>query len=149
MASRRHTEGRASVQPPHPRDKVAAGVPDDVVAEARAAFRLRATGEVATLVFDSLVDEGAPPADHRLGFEHAAARIEVHVSVAADGTALSVTVTPACPERVELELENAEVSLVSDSPREAVFAGVPHGLVRLWLTGSPTRPGIRTDWFRV
>jgi hypothetical protein len=105
---------------------------------------------VATLVFDSLVDEGAPPSDHWLRFEHRRVQVEVHVAAEADATTLTGSVAPAVAERVELQLEDVEVSLVSDAPGGRLqFEQVPHGLVRLWLIGVPETPAIRTDWFRV
>jgi hypothetical protein len=105
---------------------------------------------LAELVFDSLVDEGAPPADHRLRFEHPALQIDVHVSAAAEGTTLAGTTTPSLQHRVELQFEGANDSLVDDGAEGTFqFDQVPHGLVRLWLPGSSATPAVRTDWFRV
>jgi hypothetical protein len=125
-------------------------VPDYVKDQARATFDRRAPGELARLVFDSLLDEGAPPADHRLRFEHPALEIDVDVSVAAGSTTLTGTIRPSRPHRVKLQLERSEISPVIDADDGTFhFEDLPHGLVRLWLTGSPLTPAIRTDWFRV
>jgi hypothetical protein len=149
MAGRRHLEGWVSVQPDST-DRAPNDVPDHITAQARATFDRPAPGELATLAFDSLLDEGAPAADHRLRFEHPALQIDVDVSAAAEDTTLTGTMRPSLPHRVELQMEGPEVSLVNDAAEGIFhFDHVPHGLVRLWLTGSPQTPAIRTDWFRV
>src|SRR5262245_32083782 len=45
-------------------------VPEEVIAQAKAVFAGRTSGEIAALVWDSLVDDGAPAANHRLRFQH-------------------------------------------------------------------------------
>jgi hypothetical protein len=125
-------------------------VPAHVTDQARATFERSAPGELAPLVFDSLVDEGATPADHRLRFEHPDLQIEVHVSAAPKGTMLAGTITASLRYRVELQFEEARDSLVDDGTEGTFhFDRVPHGLVRLRLTGPPGTPAFRTDWFRV
>jgi hypothetical protein len=118
--------------------------------QARATFDRPAAGELAALVFDSLIDEGASPADHRLRFEHPGVQIDVHVSATAQGTTLAGTTKPTLHHRVELQYEGPEDSLVDDGRQGTFqFERVPHGLVRLWLRGSPRARSFRTDWFRV
>jgi hypothetical protein len=150
MPGRRDPEARASAQLPDPSDTAGNGVPDYVTDQARATFDRQAPGALAELVFDSLVDEGAPPTDHRLRFEHAALQVDVHVSAAAEGTTLDGTAKPSLQYLVELQFEGAEDSLVEEGPGGIFrFEQVPHGLVRLWLRGSTATPSFRTDWFRV
>jgi hypothetical protein len=150
MAGRRYLEGWASVEPPDSEENAPNSVPDYVKDQARATFDRRAPGDLARLVFDSLLDGGASPADHRLRFEHPALEIDVDVSVAAGSTTLTGTITPSRPHRVELQLERSEVSPVNEAEEGTFhFERLPHGLVRLWITGSPQTPTIRTDWFRV
>lgn len=149
-AGRRYLEKWASVEPPDSTDKPPNGVPDWVKDRARATFDQRTPGELARLRFDSLLDEGASPGDHRLRFEHPALEIDVDVSVAAESTTLTGTVKPSGPHRVELQLERSEVPLINDAEEGTFnFEDLPHGLVRLWVSGSLQTPAIRTDWFRV
>ena len=130
-------------------DDIRDQVPDDVVARAKASFGRRSPGDVAVLVFDSLVDEGAPATDHRLRFEHPLMVIEVHVSAQADGSALEGRVEPALAERVEVQLDEAELSFVDQVTNGAFsFERLGHGPIRLRLTGQGI-PAVHTDWFRI
>jgi hypothetical protein len=125
-------------------------VPQDLVAEAKAAFAQRSDGELAALVFDSLVDEGAPPMDHLLRFEHSETRISVQVSAGHDDSNLDATVEPATTARVRLQVGLNDLFLVADVVDGSFsFHGVPHGVIRFFLDDSEGRPTVRTDWFRV
>jgi hypothetical protein len=126
------------------------GVPEDLVAEAKAAFSQRSEGELAALVFDSLVDEGAPARDHLLRFEHLKTRISVQVTAAHDASNLDGTVDAAITERVRLQVGVGDLFLVADVVDSAFsFHDVPHGVIRLLLDDPEGRPAVRTDWFRV
>jgi hypothetical protein len=125
-------------------------VPEDLVAEAKAAFAQRSEGELAPLVFDSLVDEGAPAMDHLLRFEHPQTHISVQVTAGQDASNLDGTVEPAPTERVRLQVGVGDLFLVADVVGGAFsFHDVPHGVIRLLLEGPEGSLLVRTDWFRV
>jgi hypothetical protein len=127
-------------------------VPKEVVAQAKAAFGQRIQGELAVLAWDSLVDEGAPVADHQLRFDHPRVRIEVRVAVSPAGSRLSGKVDGPAPARVELHSEQLEVPLPADvSGGVFTIEGVPPGVVRLELAfgGPGGAVTIHTDWFRI
>jgi hypothetical protein len=125
-------------------------VPEDLVAEAKAAFAQRSDGELATLAFDSLVDEGAPATDHVLRFEHPLHRISVRVSADPDGSNLDGTVDPPTTERLRLQVGVGDLFLVANVEDGTFsFPDVPHGVIRLLLDDPEGRPLVRTDWFRV
>jgi hypothetical protein len=125
-------------------------VPEDLVAEAKAAFAQRSDGELAALVFDSLVDQGAPPTSHVLRFEHAETHISVQVSAGPDASNLDGTVDPATTTRVSMQVGVSDLFLVADIVSGAFsFRSVPHGVIRFFLDDPEGRPMVRTDWFRV
>jgi hypothetical protein len=125
-------------------------VPTEVVAEAKAAFGRRARGEIAALTWDSLVDEDAPPEDHRLRFEHADLQVDVRIFATGGTSNLEGTVRPPAPIRVELQSEDGDVTATGDVD-DGVFAlaHIPPGVVRLSLIGPIHTTLVRTDWFRV
>jgi hypothetical protein len=124
--------------------------PDSVVAEAKAAFGRRAQGDLAVLVYDSLVDDNDPAADHRLRFEHARLLIEVQVSAVGGGSSVTARVSPPTPVRVELEAARKE-GTTSACIDHGVFAfhDVPHGTVRILLPPTGDDPPMHSDWFRI
>ena len=125
-------------------------VPQDLVAEAKAAFAQRGEGELAALVFDSLVEEDAPATDHQLRFEHPLAHISIQVSAGPDASSLQGTLDPVTTERVHLQAGVGDLFFVADVVQGAFsFHEVPHGVIRLHLQGPEGAPPIRTDWFRV
>jgi hypothetical protein len=121
-----------------------------VVAQAKAAFARRTGGPIATLVWDSLVDEGAPPGDHRLRFEHPDLRIDVRIFTGSGSSAVEGQAEPPSPDRVELQAEDGNI-LAGSTPTAGAFAfeKVPPGVVRLCLVGPDEATVIRTDWFRI
>ncbi len=123
-------------------------VPAAVLAQAKAAFRRRLAGELATLVFDSVVDDVSSSAEHRLRFEHPHEQVEVLVLPTDGECNLRGRVEPA-PVLVELELEGADVALVVEAPTgDFAFDRVPRGLKRMILVGPPGSEPVHTDWFR-
>jgi hypothetical protein len=133
-----------------PGDDVPEDVPAEVVAQAKAAFAQRTDAETATLVWDSLVDEDASPADHRLRFEHPDVQVDVRISAAGDTSDLDGRARRAAPIRVELQSDDGEVigtSAVTDGAFS--FVQISHRVVRLCLVGSPETTVVRTDWFRI
>jgi hypothetical protein len=125
-------------------------VPDDVIARAKEAFGQRAEGQVATLVFDSLIDEGAPAEDHVLRFEHPAVQIELRVSARPSGSTLVGHLNRRTALRVQLQFTPPGLSLLSDVADDRFsFEEVGHGIVRLNLFNEAVEPIVRTDWFRV
>jgi hypothetical protein len=125
-------------------------VPEDLVAQAKAAFADRYEGDLAVLVFDSLVDEGAPATDHLLRFDHPVTRIKLQVAAGPQESELSGYTEPPTGSRVQLDVGTGDLYLAEDVVGGAfTFHAVPHGLVRLHILGSDEDPGIRTDWVRV
>jgi hypothetical protein len=124
-------------------------VPEEVIAQAKAAFARRGAGEIAVLTWDSLVDEDAPASDHRLRFEHPELQIELRLLTADNFTNLEGWVKPRVSLHVELQGEEGAL-LRSTEAADGVFAfdRVPSGMVRLSVRGVTT-PGIHTDWFRL
>jgi hypothetical protein len=125
-------------------------VPPNVIAEAKAAFGKRVCGELAVLVWDSLVDEGAPSWHHHLRFEHPRIWIEVSASVVPGWCSLHGVMHPAFPTRIELHSEQGERPLVAEVIRSAFrIERFRRGMVRLRLVGPNETPAVYTDWFYV
>jgi hypothetical protein len=135
--------------------------PEELVDRAKGLFAKRAKGELAELVFDSLVDGDDTAAGHDLRFEHPGLAIEIHVSAAPPRSHLTAYVTPAAVVRAELEFAAGESALpdavsspvgarsVDNADGVLTFSTLPHGVVRLRLIrAEPTAP-IHTDWFRI
>lgn len=141
--------GRWEIRRTDPMGNPPEDVPEEVIAQAKAAFARRGKGEIAILTWDSLVDEDAAPSDHRLRFAHPELQIELRLLTADRSSDLAGRVTPPAPLRVELEGEDGEV-LGSTEAADGVFTfdRVAPGTVRLSLRGAST-PGIHTDWFRL
>ena len=123
-------------------------VPDDVIAQAKAAFAGRSRGQIAVLVWDSLVDEGAPAEDHRLSFEHPDLQIDVRILGRGDLAAIEGQVKPPAALHVELQAEQG-VRISDTDVRGGAFAfdHIPSGVVRLSVQMSVSSE-IHTDWFR-
>jgi hypothetical protein len=125
-------------------------IPSEVVAQAKAAFGQRAREQVAVLVWDSLVDEGAPTWHHHLRFEHPRLWIEVSVSVEPSSASLHGVMHPVIPGRVELRSKEAAGPVVAEVTRSAFrIERFTRGLVRLHLVGRGGAPAVYTDWFHV
>ena len=120
------------------------------MAQAKAAFANRYEGDLAVLVFDSLVDEQAPAKDHLLRFDHPATRIRLQVAAGPKESDLSGVTDPPLGNWVRLQVGTGE-----DYRSEKVVAGafsfhaVPRGPIRLHFLPSDEGRLIRTDWFRV
>lgn len=124
-------------------------VPDQVIAQAKAAFAQRMAGELAQLVFDSVVDEGDSASDHHLRFEHRLFAVDIRVLSNQRASTLEGSLFPITSLNVGLQAEGEDVTIRQDVvDGKFVFSGITHGLVRLHLTG-PETPNIRTDWFRI
>jgi hypothetical protein len=142
MSDRRRS--RRGNAPPDAHDEV----PEEVVTQAKDAFGQRTTGEVVTLVFDSLVDEPNPGMEYRLRFEHPREHVELVVSRTNGECTLQGHVDPALL-RVELELEGTGIALVDEATTGTfAFAYVPRGLTRIILVGPEGSEPLHTDWFR-
>jgi hypothetical protein len=135
-------------------DEVApASVPTEVLDAAKALFRPPEPGTLATLVFDSLVDEGAPREDHLLRFEHPHATFELSVSAGENESRLLGTIPGTAEGRAVLHQRDDDMSLETDvKGGEFEFGPFAHGLVRISI--APLHPNgagdiIWTDWFRV
>jgi hypothetical protein len=125
-------------------------VPAGVVWEAKAAFRQRLEGDLAVLVWDALLDEGAPNSHHHLRFEHPRMWIEVSVTSRASWSSLHGVMHPAAPVRVELQYGGLTEQVVAEVTRSAFrVEHVTHGLMRLHFTGLDPIAPINTDWFYV
>jgi hypothetical protein len=131
-------------------DTAPESVPAEVIGEAKAVFGERAKTEMAILVWDSMLDEGAPRGHHHLRFEHPQMWIEVSVSLTRDWSSLHGVMYPQAPLGVELHSQEIDTPLIADVTRHAFrVEGVGHGLVRLRLVGPELAPAISTEWFHV
>lgn len=124
-------------------------VPESVVTRARDAFSERATGHVAYLILDSLLEKGEPPEAHRLAFEGGGTRIEVAIAMGEALSSLRGTIDLTAATRAVLHLEGSEVALAATVAAGTFnFSDVAHGLVR--LSFEPVgEASVSTDWFRV
>ncbi len=128
---------------PDPEDRV----PDEAMAAAKAAFADRVGGELAVLVFDSLIDADAPAEDQHLRFEHPRLMVEARLSTR-DNT-ISGTVNPPSPVRAVLHLYGSELTFVSEIVDGSFeFHNVAHSLVRLSFEDPDGATVVWTDWFR-
>jgi hypothetical protein len=125
-------------------------VPEHVLVEAKAAFRQHHEGELAVLVFDSLLDDHDPPEDHRLRFEHRNLRVDLRVFVKGDEARIFGDLVPTTDARVELIFEGSDLSFVSDSCGGSFsFSPIRHGLTRLSIRRPDSDVVVATDWFRI
>ncbi|HEX6395463.1 MAG TPA: hypothetical protein VFZ97_18660 [Acidimicrobiales bacterium] len=124
-------------------------VPEGAIKRARDAFSQRASGPVAELVSDSLVERGDPAGAHLLKFKTGATTIDLQVSVGASDTILRGTVHGSEFARAVLHLEGSEVALVKAVADGSFgFDGIAHGVVRLSFE-SGGEPTLWSDWFQV
>ena len=126
------------------------GPPPEVVDRAKGVFSARAQGDLASLVFDSLIDGHGSPDNHVLRFEHTRASIEVHVSYASQNTGLEGVVEGFNARRAALHLGDGDLAMVTDVESGRFgFQPVGHGLVKLSFEDEANSPAIWTDWFRI
>jgi hypothetical protein len=131
-------------------DDDAQKVPEEVIANAKAAFGRRSEGQLAVLVFDSLLDADAPAADHLLRFAHPLVQVELQVSSGPNGSRLSGRLEPPATPHVQLEFDTAGAPSVREvSGGTFLFERVDHGVIRLNLLTEGSAPFVQTDWFRV
>jgi hypothetical protein len=123
--------------------------PADLVRRAKAAFTHRGHGAVAALVHDSLLDEGAPVADHLLRFEHADLLVEARLAIESHDARLAGHVSPSMSGPVQLQSASGDVLVVNMVDGEFAFTGIHHGIIRLHLFGDRYRTDVRTDWFQI
>jgi hypothetical protein len=120
------------------------------VAQAKAAFANRYEGDLAVLVFDSLVDQGAPAKDHLLCFDHRLTQIRLQVAAWPEVSDLNGSTDPPTGKRVQLQVGNGDVKLVQEIVGgEFSFHAVPRGLIRLHVVGRSEGRVLRTEWFCV
>jgi hypothetical protein len=124
-------------------------VPDEVVAQAKAAFVRRGPGEIAVLTWDSLLDEDAPAGDHKLRFEHPELQIEVRLFTTAGSADLEGRIQPPRPLQVDLLGEQGN-TLRTTRASDGIFAfeHLSRQTVQLCVQ-TTTAQEIRTDWFRL
>jgi hypothetical protein len=149
MTRNPHPEG--DLQPSEQGREALDRVPEEVLTEAKAALRQQQEGELAVLVFDSLLDEQDPPEDHRLRFEHPDLRIDLRVSVkGAEARISGDIVPPGTDARVELLFEGGDLGFVSEGCGGSFsFSPIRHGLTRLSIRRPDSDVVVRTDWFRI
>jgi hypothetical protein len=123
--------------------------PAELVARAKAAFTNQRDGALAALVHDSLIDDGAPAADHLLRFEYRDLRIGARLSASPVGVSLAGRVTPSMSGRVDLEFDSGHLLVEQIVDGEFAFARIHRGVVRLHLLSGYSRSHVRTDWFQV
>jgi hypothetical protein len=124
-------------------------VPDEVIAQAKAAFARRHRGEIAILTWDSVVDENTPARNQHLRFEHRELEVDVRIRAGGGSFDLEGQVKPSAALEVELQSEHGEV-LASRESTDGTFTfdRASPGLVRLSIRGSAGLE-ISTDWFRI
>jgi hypothetical protein len=144
------TTGRIEVKTTNPMGSAPEDVPEDVVAQAKAAFARRTQGEIAVLAWDALVDENAPLSDHRLRFEHAEVQLDVRIVAGEASSTIEGRVHPSAAAAIALESDSGNV-LGTGEVTDGAFAleQVAPGLVRLCLTRSDPTVPVCTDWFRI
>jgi hypothetical protein len=107
-------------------------------------------GELATAVFDSLLDGTAGPDNHWLRFEHATLAVDVHVCHKANATDISGEISPTGAVRAALHIEGASLALLAEViDGRFSFNPVGHGLVRLSIEEANAAPTVWTEWFRI
>lgn len=123
--------------------------PPHLLDAAKAAFKGRTSAELAALVYDSLLDANAPPEDHVLRFESERFSLEIEVSARSTEVELAGGVAPPQGGRIELVIDEGEVSFSCNSPDGSfAFGPVGHGMARLFFT--PTQgSAVHTDRFRL
>jgi len=123
---------------------------DSVAANAKAVFDSRTAGDVASLVFDSLVDANDGPEAHRLSFENAQLTVEVDVSISDDRVQIDAELQPSESAKAVLHRYEVDLSLVARVVGNRFsFGNVSHGLVRLSFENDTGDQAIYTDWFRI
>jgi hypothetical protein len=123
-------------------------VPGEVLAHAKEAFGRRSEGQVAVLVFDSVMDGGDPAENYWLRFEHPLVRIELQISAGPYGSRLQGRLEPSIAIQVQLELDAGSAPrCVAVRHARFLFERLNHGVVRLSLLGTRTPPILHTDWF--
>jgi hypothetical protein len=127
-------------------------VPEVVRQGALRAFDLRVPGaELADLVYDPLVDSGAPlpPTGERvLHFTTEDDSAVVRVSQTPNGIRLTLALVPAVPASVELRNTNDSWQLTTNDVGRLCVDSVPSGLVSLVIRREGARP-IQTSWVRI
>lgn len=125
-------------------------VPKEVVEQAKAAFSRRAQGEVAVLVWDSLVDDQAPASDHRLRFQRPDVQIDLRILTGQDSSTIEGKVQPPGPAGVELQSDHGDVLRRGDvTDGTFTLERITPGVVRVCLQVSPPPTSVCTDWFHV
>ena len=130
------------------------GVPSEVpppeVVRAKGAISGRVQGDLASLVFDSLIDGRGSPDEHVMRFEQNRASIEIHVSYTSQTTGVDGFVEGMRACRAALHLGDGDLAMVTDvDSGQFGFHPVGHGLVRLSFEDEAGGPLMWTDWFRI
>ncbi len=103
---------------------------------------------MACLVFDSLVDAGAPPDNHRLRFEHPRLTVDLALSIDRGKARMSGTARPPGPHTAAVHFDGRDLEILARVVAgKFPFDPVDLGLVRLSLTDG--RDTVWTDWFRL
>lgn len=124
-------------------------VPEAVVRAAIDAITQASGTELATLVYDSLVDGSDPAADHVLRFEHPELTVELRVHVTNEEVQARGTTSPPTSVRAELHTFGIDLAHIVDaSDGEFEIPSLPHGLIRL-VVARTDGTDVATDWFRV
>jgi hypothetical protein len=124
-------------------------VPEDALKRAREAFSGRATGPIARLVSDSLLERHDPATAHELAFDGAGARIEVRVAVHGSRSSLQGSIHGMAAAKAMLHLEGSELALISTMDEKSFgFGPLPHGIARMSFE-SADGSLLWTDWFQI
>jgi hypothetical protein len=125
------------------------GVPDHVVAAAKAALGRRGSpGELAVVISDSLDDNGGRGESRSVWFKHDTGSIAVRITSCKVRRTVEVRVDQAGSILVEY-VDGATASPREDTDRCWTFGALTGTLVRFWLRERPTGPSLHTEWVRI
>ena len=125
-------------------------VPGEVVEQARSAFNVSRSGELAELVEDTLVDKHHPAGDHLLRFQHRSVKIQARVRAGEDGPTLGGEIRPRTAVVVESESYRQDQKIVAQACDGTFgFGPLGPGLIRLRISAPGLSALVRTDWFRI
>jgi hypothetical protein len=128
---------------------VSDGVPDHVVAAAKAALGRRGSPrELAVVISDSLDDNGGRGGSRSVWFKHDTGSIAVRIMSCEERRSVEVRVDQVGSILVEY-VDGATVSPGEDTDGCWTFGALTGSLVRFWLRERPTGPPLHTEWVRI
>jgi hypothetical protein len=125
------------------------GVPDQVVAAAKAALGRRGSpGELAVIISDFLDDNGGRGDSRSVWFKHDTGSMAVRITAYEERRTVQVRLDQPGSILVEY-VDGATASPQEDTDGCWTFGAETGTLVRLWLRERPTGPPLHTEWLRL